>query len=289
MPLVFISYRRKHTLEVARNICQRLIRHYGSEEAIFLDEHSIPKGCDLREYIRDELSQCEVFLPLIDYHWVNSFTRSDTQFSNIGTWEHPNDWVGLEVQEALECEGLSVLPLLIDIEMPSRETLLPKFQAIRNKNAIFYWSQKESLDEFMPFLIKKLDIIIQGSMMPLPQKNDSKRSKYYHEARHCYISNNGQLPKASDIYLSKIAEHLRLTDSENHAQIKQVQADARHSYDLYVEAVQGMIQSGFTEPRGNQHQLKAEAKRLLRRLAKILDLPKWKALQIEAVELRNRQ
>ncbi|HSM81554.1 MAG TPA: toll/interleukin-1 receptor domain-containing protein [Nodosilinea sp.] len=69
MPLVFLSYRRRDSQIVTRRIYQRLTETYGND-AIFLDEESIPKGEDIREYIRDTLNQCSVVLAVIGVEWL---------------------------------------------------------------------------------------------------------------------------------------------------------------------------------------------------------------------------
>ncbi|MBE9137577.1 toll/interleukin-1 receptor domain-containing protein [Nodosilinea sp. LEGE 07088] len=73
MPIIFLSYRRRDSQTITRKIHQHLTDTYGPD-AIFLDDKSIPKGEDVRAYIRDMISQCAIVLPVIAGEWLNSLT-----------------------------------------------------------------------------------------------------------------------------------------------------------------------------------------------------------------------
>lgn len=290
MPLVFLSYRRRDSQDITRRIHDELTKAYG-EDTIFLDEKSIPKSEDIREYLRDVLSQCAVVLPVIASEWLNSILSAGP---NSGSWLKPNDWVRLEIEEALKCVGVKIVPLLIDgVTMPRAECLPESIQDLAYRNG-FLFSTK-AFREDMPRLIRELDRLIDGTVLPLPQKpsmpsdDDFNRlNQYRHEVRYCLESNNGQFDSISDIYLEALRKHLRLTSTE----AKSIKAAALLPYIRYKNAVRELVNF---QNNGNRHSsqnhkgkqislvptLDRRAINHLRRLHYNTTLPRWKAIKIE--------
>lgn len=295
MPLIFLSYRRHDSQGITRRIRDALVKEYG-EDTIFLDETSIPKGEDIREYIQDVLSQCAVVLPVIASEWLDSILKT----SSYGvSWLRPNDWVRLEIEESLKCVGVKVVPILIDeVKMPRAELLPETLQDLVYRNG-FPFSTK-AFNEDIPRLIRELDRLIDGTVRALPENlpkptDDEivRREQYRHEVQYCLENNDGKLDSISKIYLDKLQQHLGLTFLE----AKSMQEACLRSYTYYEEAVTDLVRRKM-----RQHEKQSsEGERIerlvptldrrsinhLRRLQHNLDLPRWKAIKIEHQALND--
>ena len=62
MPKFFICYRREDGAFPAHLIHERLKAKYGAESAV-IDVDNVPLGADFREYLDDQVRQCDVLLP----------------------------------------------------------------------------------------------------------------------------------------------------------------------------------------------------------------------------------
>ncbi|MFQ4139282.1 toll/interleukin-1 receptor domain-containing protein [Nodosilinea sp. PGN35] len=286
MPLIFLSYRRRDSQAITRSIHSKLAETYGSE-TIFLDEKSIPKGVDIRDYIRDTLSQCAVVLPVIASGWLSSIGSFGLR---QGNWEEPNDWVRIELEEALANNATKVVPLLIDgIDMPRADLLPDELKALTYRNG-FHFSSK-AFHEDMPRLIRELNRLIDGTVLALPETlsdqadDEVARQEYYrHEVRYCLESNDGQLDEISQIYLDALRQHLQLTRETT----KHIQAAAQQPYSRYTAAVRQLIAhqthvaaSTNAAETTSTVVLDRRAINHLRRLHHNLALPQWKALKIQ--------
>lgn len=289
MSAIFISYRRKYTLGTAKEIHRELYRHYG-EDAVFFDERSIQIGKDLRSCIRDELTLCEVFLALIDEGWIASLRDLDLEdFVMEGSWQDPNDWIVLEVMEALKTDGLSIVPVLINVDMPRPADLHPKIRGIRSWRGFPFRSDLFHQD--MPFLIEKIDEILKGSLLTLPPKSSKRRDLYRHEAKYCIQNNAGKsIPEISHLYLNTLANHCNLSEADSEQAYRLI-SSAQKPYKTYINFVRKVMQEGYLDEGGTYRLselcLSKEAKKYLRRLDQILELPRWQTLKIEDEEIRN--
>jgi TIR domain len=121
MPKIFISYRREDSSYPAGAIARRLAAVFG-KNSVVLDVDNIPAGQDFREYIRQALDDCDMFLALIGRHWLSS---RDEQGEN--RLANPNDWVRLELEAALRRESrIPVIPVLLDNIPPLKVEQLPE-------------------------------------------------------------------------------------------------------------------------------------------------------------------
>lgn len=278
MSLIFISYRRRDTQGTAREIHRELSRYYGGEKAIFLDEKNIQKGDNIVDIIRDKLGQCDIFLPLIDSNWVKSFIRKeDIDELDEGTWQDPNDWVALEIIEALQIEKLEILPVLIDVNMPKSYSLPHRIKAISSRNALEL--KTDSFYEQIPVIINTIDELIKGVVMTIPEKEDGKRQRYRHEVKYCINNGGGDISNISKIYLQTLAEYFNLNEETD--ELFRLQISEKQPYKLYSDVVRKMIFQGHTRYRGDEIHFSSEAKRHLRRLNEILELPRWKVKKVE--------
>jgi len=286
MPLIFLSYRRRDSQTITRRIHTKLAETYGNE-TIFLDEKSIPKGTDIRDYIRDTLSQCAVVLPVIASGWLSSITSFGLEGGN---WDNPSDWVKIELEEALANNSINVVPLLIDrVEMPRADLLPDGLKALTYQNG--FHINSEAFHEDMPRLIRELDRLIDGTILALPETLSSqsddeliRQEQYRHEVRYCLESNDGQLDEVSQIYLDALRQHLQLTREVT----KLIQDTARQPYDRYTRAVRQLYtyQAKVTAENNGASttpvaSLDRRAINHLRRLHHNLALPRWKALKIQ--------
>ena len=283
MPLIFLSYRRRDSQTITRKIHGYLAETYGNE-TVFLDEESIPKGTDIREYIRDTLSQCAVVLPVISAQWLDSIAALGL---NGGDWETPSDWVRVELEEALACNDVRVVPLLIDgVEMPRADVLPEGLKKLPYQNGICISSA--AFHEDRQRLVRELDRLIEGTVLELPRTLSSaaddeiiRQDQYRHEVRYCLESNNGQLDTVSQIYLDALRQHLRLTRETT----KRIQEAAQQPYHRYTAAVRQLIahQTSLASETGGTPVATLDRRAInhLRRLHHNLALPRWKALKIQ--------
>ena len=103
---IFISYRRSDSNDVSGRIYDRLVATFGAE-AVFKDVHSIPYGVDFPTYIRQQLGRCKVLLAVIGPTWLTVERQGQRRLAD------PADWVRIEIQTALENEGITVIPVLV--------------------------------------------------------------------------------------------------------------------------------------------------------------------------------
>jgi|GEM_PF-4551439 len=127
---VFISYRRRiGDIYAIDALMDALSKRYGSEN-VFKDTDSIQSGQDYREVIRAALSRCDVLLVVIDPDWLSAMDRKGERRLN-----DPNDWVRLEIEEALK-RKIKIVPVLLSIaEMPAAEDLPESMRELVYRNA----------------------------------------------------------------------------------------------------------------------------------------------------------
>jgi hypothetical protein len=290
MPIIFLSYRRRDSQTITRQIHEHLEETYG-KDTVFLDEKSIPKGEDIRKFIRDSISQCAVVLPIIAAEWLNSITAPSL---SGGDWNRPNDWVRIELEEALACRSVSnvsVIPILIDGVVMPREDMLPEgLKELSYLNGICVSS--DAFHEDRQRLVRELDRLIEGSPLELPKTLASpsddellRQKQYRHEVRYCLESSNGQIDAVGHIYLEALRQHLRLTREST----KRIQEAAQQPYHRYTIAVRqlvdyhgsGVLAASQVNGQAPVFTLDRRAISHLRRLHHNLNLPRWKALKIE--------
>ena len=116
--MVFISYRRADSADIAGRLYDRLAAHF-SEENVFKDVDSIPPGVDFRRHIERMISSCSVFLVLIGKNWLGT----PEAISARSRLEEARDYVRIEVETALNL-NIPVVPVLVQgARIPSEEEL----------------------------------------------------------------------------------------------------------------------------------------------------------------------
>jgi hypothetical protein len=287
--LIFLSYRRSDSPDVTRKIHEHLVDAYG-REAVFLDEQSLPSGEDIREYIRDTINQCAVVLPVIGATWLDAMIELGL---SGGSWAKPKDWVRIEIEEALANVNVKVVPLLIDgVKMPSADMLPEGIQELSYQNGIPI--HVSALWEDLRLLVRRLDLLIEGSALELPKTLPSptddeqvRQAHYSYEVRYCLESNDGYLDAISHIYLDALRQHLRLTREAT----RRIQDHAQQPYQRYTATVQQLISHQVNHWEETQTSmisgLDQRSINHLRRLHHHLSLPRWKAKKIEAQMLKD--
>ncbi|MGG6239457.1 SUMF1/EgtB/PvdO family nonheme iron enzyme [Nodosilinea sp. AN01ver1] len=116
---IFISYRRRTSIDITGRIYDRLVAHFG-ENSVFKDVDSIPFGVNFRHHLEQEVSHCPVLLAIIDPDWLGvTDDRGRPKLVN------PADWVRIEIETALQRDRL-VIPVLVGGATLPEERDLPE-------------------------------------------------------------------------------------------------------------------------------------------------------------------
>lgn len=125
---VFLSYRRADAEAAARSLEQRLLQ-MPDIKRVFLDHEAIPKGADFAEAIRKAIRKAGVVVVLMGPDW-----RGDQADGRARILED-NDFVRLEVSEALASKR-PVIPVLLDeTQMPAASELPGELAGLTRINA----------------------------------------------------------------------------------------------------------------------------------------------------------
>lgn len=127
---IFISYRRKDTVEYARAIHEALREHF-LEERLFRDLSTIAPGENFVTAIENSLAGVDYIIVLIGADWV-SLTDSQGQVR----LHKPDDMVRLEVATALKSTKRVIPVLLEGASMPGASDLPDDLHAICQLNAL---------------------------------------------------------------------------------------------------------------------------------------------------------
>ncbi len=116
---IFISYRRRTSIDITGRIYDRLVAHF-SASSVFKDVDSIPLGANFRHHLEQEVSRCPVLLAIIDPDWLAlADDRGRPRLAN------PTDWVRIEIETALQRDRL-VIPVLVGGATLPKEHALPE-------------------------------------------------------------------------------------------------------------------------------------------------------------------
>lgn len=123
---IFLSYRRADARWAAGRICDRLLAEFG-EESVFLDTVALEPGEDFVEAIGSKVEGCRTLLAVIGPKWLETLGAKLNQ---------PNDYVRIELSQAL-ARGLRIIPLTIDdVAMPSEAELPKELAMLARRNAL---------------------------------------------------------------------------------------------------------------------------------------------------------
>jgi hypothetical protein len=126
---VFISYRRDDAAGYAGRLEEALEQRLG-RGSVFRDVLDIAPGADFVEAIRQRLAGAQTVLVLIGPRWAGTDTAGTRRIDD------DEDFVRLEVQEAL-ASGAHVIPVLLPgASMPGEAELPAPLQALARRNAM---------------------------------------------------------------------------------------------------------------------------------------------------------
>ncbi len=152
---IFISYRRDDSRGYAGRLQGDLSRRY-SDEHVFRDVE-IPPGADFGEYITGLVNRCNVVLAIIGPGWLDARDREGER-----RIDKPDDWVRLEIEQALARDGVEVIPVLVDgARLPPREELPESLLALRRRNAFELSDRRWDYD--VSQLGQHLDGLLRGT------------------------------------------------------------------------------------------------------------------------------
>ena len=126
---IFISYRRDDAAGYSHAIHDRLADHLGGAQ-IFMDVHDIAPGADFAQRLQSVVQSCDVVVALIGKRWAGERPGQAARIQDA------EDWVHIEVAEALK-RGIRVIPVLLDgAPLPAADMLPADLQALRRLNAM---------------------------------------------------------------------------------------------------------------------------------------------------------
>lgn len=131
MPRIFISYRRADSGVFTGRIHDQLKASFGVNN-VFRDVYNIPAGSDFRTVLNEEVGSTDVCLVIIGPQWINI-----TDAQGKRRLDDPNDFVRIEVEEALKNPKTRVIPVLVDnANMPVAEELPASLAELAYRNAV---------------------------------------------------------------------------------------------------------------------------------------------------------
>lgn len=131
MGKIFISYRRADSEYVVGRIYEELCETYGRDN-VFEDIDSIPLGVDFRDEISKVVHTCDILIAIIGENW--SKTKDKSGKVRI---QNSNDYVRVEIEEALK-RNIPVIPVITsNAELPKEEDLPDSLKKLAYHNAIY--------------------------------------------------------------------------------------------------------------------------------------------------------
>lgn len=126
---IFISYRREDTAATALGIGQYLERTFGHKN-VFIDI-DMRAGIKFPTVLGQRLAACRVMLVLIGPGWLNALDGRGGR-----RLDDPDDWVRLEISQALK-RNIVVIPVLVDgTQLPARDALPDDIRGLLDHQAV---------------------------------------------------------------------------------------------------------------------------------------------------------
>jgi hypothetical protein len=128
---IFLSYRRNDCQPQANGLYDGL-KNRLPDARVFMDIDGIPAGADFEEYIRREISVCDVVLVMIGDNWLDARPNSD-----VRRIDEPGDFVRLEIESALASAQVRTFPVLVEgTLMPGPEQLPQSISRLARLQAV---------------------------------------------------------------------------------------------------------------------------------------------------------
>lgn len=126
---IFVSYRRTDAPGHAGRLYDRLVDSFG-EANVFKDVDSMEPGADYVEIIEETIAKCDALIAVIGPQWLGA------ELSGRRCLDDPEDWVRLEIVNALDRRA-RVIPVLVHgASMPSAADLPPELKAFARRHAV---------------------------------------------------------------------------------------------------------------------------------------------------------
>lgn len=152
---IFINYRRADTSGYAGRLEQELSRRFPGQ--VFMDIHTIEVGTDFADAINSEVGKCGALIVLIGNQWLD-ITDPKTGKRRL---DNPNDFVAIEIAEALK-RSIRVVPVLVEgAKMPAADELPVVLAGLVRRNAMEISDTRWDYD--VQQLIKVLEKICGGT------------------------------------------------------------------------------------------------------------------------------
>lgn len=156
---IFINYRRSQSLQTALYLQERLASVCGRKN-VFLDVRQLEGGSRWDQEIRNRIEQSDVMVVLIGADWLDA--RNPDGSRRI---ENSDDYVRLEIKEAIRLD-IPLLPVLIDdAKMPAENDLPTDLRALASTHALSF--RLTSVDsDLQPIIstIRRLRRVIAGGV-----------------------------------------------------------------------------------------------------------------------------
>ncbi len=114
---IFISYRHSDESAGTVMVVHDKLEAFVENGRVFLDNSSLADGDEFPSVIERELAACDIFLVLIDPHWIDTLDRL----------RDPEDWVRREIETALQRRAakdpIRVIPVLLGVPAPAAKDL----------------------------------------------------------------------------------------------------------------------------------------------------------------------
>ena len=129
MTSIFVSYRRTDAPGHAGRLYDRLVERLG-EAGVFKDLDSMEPGADFVEVIEETIARCDALIAVIGRDWLARGQDGSRRLDD------PEDWVRLEIANAL-ARRIRVVPVLVGgASMPSAADLPEDLQPLARRHAV---------------------------------------------------------------------------------------------------------------------------------------------------------
>jgi hypothetical protein len=173
MPKVFISYRRDDSQDITGRIYDRLSQRYGRGNVV-LDEDAVPIGVNFRDYLFEQVKQCDVLLVIIGRTWI-TVTGTDAR----RRLDAPHDYVRIEIESAVKSRK-PVIPVLVGQANMPDEAQLPQSLAFLVYINAARVSSGSDFDAHAERLMRGIDGLLsrpESSKILDPKSSSSERKK----------------------------------------------------------------------------------------------------------------
>ena len=168
---IFINYRREEASFPAHQLYDALVQHFG-EHQVFIDVDTIEPGLPFNEVIDREVGSCDVLVAVVGRDWL---TLTDEKGHR--RLDKPDDWVRLEIEEALE-RGVRVIPALLrGAEPPTSEELPESLRPLARLQAVSLSDDARWRDDVMR-LIRVLERIGETRARRDEQSAEAEGSRF---------------------------------------------------------------------------------------------------------------